>query len=61
MCYNGGMNATWISDDETIEVTVVMDEYGDYDVRPVGNDDPYANWTVFRSEIERGTVKLVFS
>lgn len=60
MCYNGVMQATWISDGETIEVEVVKDEDGDFDCRPVGNTDPYANWTTFQGEIDNGTVKLAF-
>ncbi len=55
------MAMTWIDNrnGEAIEVVATMDEDGDFDVRPVGNEDPYANWTVFADEIEAGTVQLI--
>lgn len=52
--------ATWISDGETIEVEVIIDSDGDYDVRRVGDTDPYGNWTTYATELASGRVKMVF-
>jgi hypothetical protein len=55
------MEMTWTCKrtGETQTVVAVEDEDGDFDARPVGNTDPFANFTVFASELANGTVILV--
>lgn len=52
--------ATWISDGEAIEVEATIDDDGDYDVRAVGDTDPYGNWTTYAAELASGKVQMVF-
>lgn len=40
--------------DEMIPVEIRWDPDGDADVRPYGNPDPRANWTVYRVEMRDG-------
>jgi hypothetical protein len=40
--------------DELVLVEVRWDGDGDADVRPYGDTDPYANWTVYRAELRDG-------
>lgn len=61
MCFNGVMQrATWTSNGETFEVIATLDEDGDYDVRAVGDTDPYGNWTTYATELASGQVRMVF-
>lgn len=51
-CYTSYMVGTWTDEEGTIKVEIQWDSDGDADVRPYGNTDPHANWTVFAGNTE---------